>query len=424
MDFELLKIAVAKKFGRPILNRPDCEELSQEIYAEVHEHISYNTLRRFYAITDPNKHQASRSTLTILARYIGFNNYHAFCTISTEVDPLLQLQEYYLKMQFENQISIPDLNQMIASFPDRSVISTLLLSFICKAIEKNDVLFIQRFFDLDVLFKNHNYLDHELYFVIQFLGIELRSKPQFAAQVWPHWAAHPIARLFYFELFVDMDFLMVSHYQALEIYLLNTENSQDNIFAKSLLCWRSIFLENELETSKYITDLEAVQLDTAIHPIPIARMYNCLLVYYHKNNQRLKYVETIQKIEAEIEKRKSEFDPFFHYWIIEGLCMVREIDLCMQIIDKIENNWSQVAQQFYNKGALTKTKMIKCRCLSFKGKDTQVQKLVKKIDLNNCYTFSRIYDQLFLPSELNGHLNRKFEELKLNGILTYLNQEK
>jgi hypothetical protein len=64
-------------------------------------------------------------------------------------------------------------------------------------------------------------------------------------------------------------------------------------------------------------------------------------------------------------------------------------------------------------------KTIRCQKV-----DTQVQKLVKKIDINNSYTFSRIYDQLFLPSEFNGHLNKKFEELKLNGILTFLNQEK
>jgi hypothetical protein len=424
MELELLKVAVTRKFGRPVINRPDCEELSLEIYAEIHEHISYNTLRRFFKIADQDRHEASRSTLNILARYIGYKNYHAFCSISTEVDPLLQLQEFFLRMQFENQISIPDLNQMIASFPDRSLICTLLLSFICKAIEKNDVLFIQRFFELDDLFKNRNYLDHELYFVIQFLGIELRSKPQFAAQVWPHWAAHPIARLFYFELFVDMDFLMVSHYQALESYLSNSQNSQDKIFAKSLLCWRSIFLENELETAKYITDLEAVQLDSDTHPIPIARMYNCLLVYYHINKQKLKYNETIEKIVAEVQKRQKEFDPFFHYWIIEGLCMVQEIDLCLQIIEKIETNWSQVAQQFYNKGALNKTQIIKCRCLNNKGDGTQVKNILKKININNSFTFSRIYDQLFLPSEFNGHLNKKFEELKFKGVLKFLNQEK
>lgn len=424
MELELLKVAVTRKFGRPVINRPDCEELSQEIYAEVHEHISYNTLRRFFKIADQDRHQASRSTLNILARYIGYKNYHSFCAISKDIDPVLQLQEYFVMQQFENQISIPGLNHMIASFPDRSLICTLLLGIICKAIEKKEISFIQRFFELDTLFKNRSYLDHELYYVIQLLGIELRLKPKLAAQVWPHWAAQPNARLFYFELFVDMDFLMVSHYQALESYLSNSQNSQDKIFAKSLLCWRSIFLENEPEKVKYINDLEAVKLNADIHPIPIARMYNCLLVYYFKNNQRLKYVETIQKIEAEVEKRKSEFDPFFHYWIIEGLCLVREIDLCMHIIDKIETNWSQIAQQFYNKGALAKTKIIKCRCLNFKAKDTQVKKLVKKIDINNSYAFSRIYDQLFLPSEFNGHLNKKFEELKFNGILKFLNQEK
>ena len=50
MDKQNLQVAVERVFGKRIVNRPGCEELSSSIYNKTKLLISYNTLRRFFGI--------------------------------------------------------------------------------------------------------------------------------------------------------------------------------------------------------------------------------------------------------------------------------------------------------------------------------------------------------------------------------------
>lgn len=424
MDIELLKIAVTRHFGRPIINRPDCEELSHKIYENTHEHISYNTLRRFYSLADHEKHKPSRSTLTILARFLGYKNYPAFCAVAQDIDPLLRIQEFMVQAQFEAHLNIKAVEQIIQKTTDQQLLSTLLPGLIFTAIKKNDVHFLKYFFELEGLFEDRSYLNHELYHTLLLLGVELRTFTKHRDELWKYWSSNSRARFFYFEFFVDMDYLMISHDKAIEFYLYNAKNLQDEIFAKSLLCWRSIFLEDNSQTTAWINQLEPLIFNSEIHPIPGARLLNCILVYYHLHEKKTAFTKTLQKIQIELDKRQTDLDPFFQYWIIEGLCIVGEFDFCLQIIDNIETNWSQVAQRFYNKGALTKTQMIKCRCLYEKGLKTKAKQLHNKINAQDCFAFSRIYDQVFLPSEYTKDVHNQIEKLKYKGLFLTLNQKR
>lgn len=424
MDIELLKIAVTRHFGRPIMNRPDCEELSRKIYETTHEHVSYNTLRRFYSLADQNKHQASRSTLTILARYLGFKNYPAFCAVAQNIDPLIRIQDFIVQLQFESSINIDNVEQIIQKTTDLQLLSTLLPGIIFTATKKNDLPFLRCFFELNSLFENRSYLNHEIYHALLLLGVELRTFTNQREELWQYWSSNSRARFFYFEFFVDMDYLMVSHHKAIEYYLHNSNNQQDEIFAKSLLCWRSVFLENNSETVSWIEQLKVHFGDAKIHPIPRARLLNCLLVFCYLNKEKTEFTSIIQMIQIEHKSRQKDLDPFFQYWIIEGLCIVGEFDYCLEIIDNIETNWSQVAQRFYNKGALAKTQMIKCRCLYEKGLKTKAKQLFNKINTQDCYAFSRIYDQVFLPSEYTKDVYNEIEKLKYKGLFLTLNQKR
>ncbi len=424
MDSELLKIAVTRHFGRPIINRPDCEELSRRIYEKTHEHISYNTLRRLYSLADQDKHKASNSTLTILARYLGYNNYPAFCEVAQHIDPLLRIQEFMVQVQFEAQLNFKAVEQLIEKTTDQQLLSTLLPGLIFTAIKKKDIHFLKRFFELDFLFNDRSYLNHELYHALLLLGVELRTFTKRRDEIWKYWSSNLRARFFYFEFFVDMDYLMILHDKAIEFYLYNAKNLQDEIFAKSLLCWRSIFLEDNFQTTAWIQQLEPLDMNTEIHPIPRARLFNCLLVFYYFKKQKTNFTKILQKIQIEHEKRLQDLDPFFQYWIIEGLCIVGEFDYCLQIIESVEVNWSQVAQRFYNKGAHTKMQIIKCRCLYEMEKKIQADQLYQRINTNDCYAFSRMYDQVFLPSEYIFDKQNNLDKLKLSSITKRINQKR
>lgn len=424
MELDLLRIAVARAFGRRIVNRPDCELLSQAIYEKVHEHISYNTLRRFFAISDQNRHIPSRATLNILARYVGYKNFAAFSEMTNDSDPLLKWQAYFVSLEFDQCLSFNKVNELIKVTVDHQLFNTFLPALLLSAIEKNDSNFLKRFFELDILFTDANYLKHELFYAIQLLGIKLRSRTTLAEILWTHWANDERGRIFYFELFVDMDYLMISHYKALESYLQKAQKKQDLIFAQSLLCWRSLFLGDQMETDHWIEQLKTHENELSIHPIPRARLLNCLLVYYYINKQEIALIRILQKIKSELNVRQNELDPFFQYWILEGLCIIGNYDDCLQIIEDMESKWSMDGQRFYNKGALTKTQIIKCRCLHAKGLKSQAKQLFQKMNVHECYAFSRIYDQVFLPPEYTKDVHNQIEKLKYKGLFFTLNQKR
>ena len=148
-----------------------------------------------------------------------------------------------------------------------------------------------------------------------------------------------------------------------------------------------------------------------------------MLVFYKKQAQQSKYLKLIFEIKRELVSRQTDIDPFFYYWIIEGLVIVGEYDLCLQIIETIEDNWSQVMQRFYNHGAQIKTQIIKCRCLYALNQPKKAQQIFKLIDLEKCYSFSRIYDQLFLPPEYLNGLAKQGQQLGYTDMMRMLNQK-
>lgn len=420
---ELLKSTVARQFGRPILNRPDSEQLSQDIFEKLHLHISYNTIRRFFSLADHQKHNASHATLTILAQYVGYKSFQSFNVVAKNIDPTLKIQEFLIQIQFSNTISSENTKQLIQNINEQHLLSTLLPGLIFTAFQKNDRAFLEQFFTLDKLFDKSNYLQYELFFALQLIGLQIREQSNLQKRLWEVWSQQTNGRLFYFEFFVDMDFLIVSHHKAIEHYLLYSRSAQDIIFAESLLCWKALWLNDKKNLEQSIKKLESHVLTKTIHPIPTARLYNCLLVFYKKQAQQSKYLKLIFEIERELISRQTDIDPFFHYWIIEGLVIVGEYDLCLQIIETIEDNWSQVMQRFYNHGAQIKTQIIKCRCLYALNQTKKAHQIFKLIDLENCYSFSRIYDQLFLPPEYLNGLAKQGQQLGYTDMMRMLNQK-
>jgi hypothetical protein len=77
-DLYLFREEVQKHFGRPIVNRRDCEELSVLIFEQTGQLISYNTLRRFFDLAGKTKTTISQTSLNILANYCGYEHYFQF----------------------------------------------------------------------------------------------------------------------------------------------------------------------------------------------------------------------------------------------------------------------------------------------------------------------------------------------------------
>ena len=74
--------AVEQAMGRRLQTPKDFDLLSERVYARTGEMVSRNTLRRVWGKLDEER-TPHRSTLSILARFIGYNDFGAFANSGT-----------------------------------------------------------------------------------------------------------------------------------------------------------------------------------------------------------------------------------------------------------------------------------------------------------------------------------------------------
>ena len=69
---------VELKLGKKIMNRGDCQLLSDLIFEQQKKQISYNTLRRFFKVDKNANQKPSSQTLNVLSTFVGYANYFSF----------------------------------------------------------------------------------------------------------------------------------------------------------------------------------------------------------------------------------------------------------------------------------------------------------------------------------------------------------
>ena len=79
-----LRKSVEQALDRKLQTPKDFDLLSSRIYARVGELWSRNTLRRIWGVLD-EEHEPRLSTLSILARFIGYADFNAYINKSTRV---------------------------------------------------------------------------------------------------------------------------------------------------------------------------------------------------------------------------------------------------------------------------------------------------------------------------------------------------
>ena len=77
-EIEELKVLIEKKYGKSLCTTTDFEEFSIYLKQKMDKRISASILKRLYGYVSLNP-VPRKSTLDILARYIGKRNYDNFC---------------------------------------------------------------------------------------------------------------------------------------------------------------------------------------------------------------------------------------------------------------------------------------------------------------------------------------------------------
>ena len=80
-----LRQSIEEAMGRTLLAPKDFDLLSERIFARVGEMVSRNTLKRIWGIMDEGR-EPRLSTLSILARFVGYADFSAFVNNASKPD--------------------------------------------------------------------------------------------------------------------------------------------------------------------------------------------------------------------------------------------------------------------------------------------------------------------------------------------------
>ena len=113
-DIEKLKQAIEKKAGRTMRSPVDFDRLSYLIHENNREQISPSTLKRLWGYVS-SSHMPRYSSLSTLARYIGYPDWDAFCQSSPTIT-----ESYFFTSETIHSANLqPGKRLKIAWNPDR-----------------------------------------------------------------------------------------------------------------------------------------------------------------------------------------------------------------------------------------------------------------------------------------------------------------
>jgi hypothetical protein len=234
-----------------------------------------------------------------------------------------------------------------------STIKVELITWIIKlAFYKEDYRVV---FSLKKVLTKYKYLKHadrpkfwdEYWQILKTVGFSLRHDENARKYLIPKFAADAEWRHWYFETFVDFDYLMFGYGDALKIYMRYESSNTSIIFGESLLLLRSIVEMNFEQAGNHVKNLQKYDHDTAfIHPIPLARSLSYQLIYYYqkdgKTNEEL--LNKILKIEEKIHKHYFSYDhiPLFHAIMMLGLNYTKHYDLTVKFGEIIHERYESL----------------------------------------------------------------------------------
>lgn len=387
---KLLKDEAKRVYGNNVKSTQDAIIFADSIFESTNQQISYNTIRRVYGLVSYKGKHPSKSTLDILANYCGFVSFSDFSdNFNIQNNQIENYNESYLKFYRNKKVDFEIVNKFCNQKQDFHTFDFLKKS-IHIAFTFEDVDFLKNLFELNCVFKNKSYLYFHQNYLIQDVGALLRNFPHLQKQLWSHWSRQKNARLLYFELFVDMDNLINSHFYAMEMYLKYSTSQQDIAFANSLLFFRDFLMDNRLSSMDRFQILCDIELKN-IHPIPRAR---CLISQLLFTNPSVELLEKIKYWSDFEMKNKKSAPPFFNIWMMEGLIMVQQYNIVLQLSKSIESD-SNFIDNRINRGLIQRAKTYQAIALIRTGKNTEGQNLYKEINSAEYNLFSILYDNLF-----------------------------
>ena len=324
-----LKIKIERKIGRKILKRGDCQYLSERIFNEINENLSYNTIRRTFNLDSNSKVKASRSTLNILSKFVGSISYDEFNRESNHDE------NWHLKIKicaWINHMSDDDLSdELNLAWKNNNKFALTFVAVIRELFLLGKIQLIN-----DVILKSKIDLENlnysELVFIGNGIGSVLRKLKV---------DEDDLLLLLKNKFFVDYIFLLFVDYSSINGYYGQLHHIaikekidlrlDQKLFFQSINNLKNILSQKKIKLTNY---LELVQ--ESFHPILIGRLASIEIVACKNNNISYDYV--LNDISDRINK-KNETAIDYLYEIKSVALLIKDFSL-MRWIYSSENNYT------------------------------------------------------------------------------------
>lgn len=345
-DVVRLKQVVETTAGFNVLNPIDCERLSDMVFRRTKHYISPATLKRFMGFYKSG-FNSSYQTLDILSIFCGYDGWSGFIK--------------------------PDKNKT--------------------GISQNELDFFMSFFkEKDYT----NLADHDetMQLLSRRIAERLREDPKAFEKIIPDLAKSELAQIFYFEHFPDYDNLVAYQYKGYIEYLKHKTSPEAQIFGNSLLFFRSFLLMDTALMNHYYEALMQIEIPENIHPMPLGRYYQCLLLYAHfvEDKSLVKIIKHIYSIEKRLPRIGLHFKNFpgFHYFVADALVLCGYYNDVLKLIDFATKNY-RIYKEFVWKGYYRQFQLMQAEAHYHLNNKEKALHLISKINPNTFYFISRKY---------------------------------
>lgn len=338
-------------YGMPVKSGNQCHDLSDFIYRETGEMISFQTLRRFFGFIKTNS-DPSFNTLNIISKVCGFQHYQDFCDQENAKSKAPNLIEQVFSISLRKE---HDLNYHL----------------VCRNIAQ------YLYNDLEEVNKNIRFLSN--------------SKT---------------AHLFFFERFPFIDHINHPIYKrALELFKKKADNLPAIVFVDSL-----IYLGEYLKTGKVSRLPNTISLNNYVklHPFLQARVLGSYLLSGVKKDDILKRIRKLSEKEYQEYKRNQSF-PTFTYMIADYLILLKLYEAAFDIMSVFFKARIVKPSGWLETGYYETFELLYCMALQGLGEDTKAKKEFQQIDIQHIhFIFHKYYGIRYL--QVKGALYGKLSK--------------
>lgn len=346
-----LKHKLEHVYGMPVKSGNQCHDLSDFIYRETGELISFQTLRRFFGFIKTNS-DPSFNTLNIISKVCGFQHFEDFCDQENAISKAPNLIEQVFSISLRKEY---DLNYHL----------------VCRNIAQ------YLYNDLGELNKNIRFLSN--------------SKT---------------AHLFFFERFPFIDHINHPIYKrALELFKKKADDLPAIVFVDSLN-----YLGDYLRSGKVSRLPNTISLNNyaKLHPFLQARVLGSYLLSGVKKEDILKRVCKISEKENNDYKRSQSF-PLFTYMIADYLILLDLFEVAFDVMSPFFDARKIKPSGWLETGYYETFELLYCMALQGLGEEANAKKEFQHINIKHIhFIFHKYYGIRYLQVKeaLYGKLSK------------------